>query len=88
VGEKYRPEGFDETEDPLPRDMPDQQAAGQGRRAPEEIGPAPGDAPEHDTDDTEADVPDVDEAGAGPRGATPSQDDAPSDRPVPDEATD
>ncbi|WP_328404538.1 hypothetical protein OHS70_35750 [Streptomyces sp. NBC_00390] len=78
---EYRPEGFEETDDPLPRDMPDQEA---DEQEAEEDAHLPGEAPEDGEEGN--DVPDLDEAGAGPRGAMPSQD-TPSDQPVPDEPT-
>lgn len=79
----HRLEAPGENGEPVPRDMPDQQA-GAGED-PWEV------APEHDDADGEeapvTDVPDTDEAGTGRQGA-PKSGSVHPEQPVPNEATD
>ncbi|MFF3322397.1 hypothetical protein [Streptomyces sp. NPDC002889] len=80
---EYRPEGFEDSNEPLPRDMPDQQAeTEESSEAEEALGRS---ADEKGL--TSEDLPDIDEPAAGPRGA-PDSEDADADQPVPDEPTD
>ncbi|MFF8095308.1 hypothetical protein [Streptomyces sp. NPDC016675] len=94
----HRLEGPGETGEPVPRDMPDQQAgpgddpweAAAPTREQLEQGQRPEDADE-DTDDgatdaDDADVPDTDEAGTGRRGA-PRAGTVHPEHPVPDESS-
>ncbi|AKZ59772.1 hypothetical protein SAM23877_6727 [Streptomyces ambofaciens ATCC 23877] len=90
----HRLEGPGETGEPVPRDMPDQQAgpgddpweAAAPTREQLEQGQRPEDTDADDgttdTDEADADVPDTDEAGTGRRGAPHAGD---PDHPVPDE---
>ena len=83
MSDEYRPEGFEDSDEPLPRDMPDQQAGVEDPWDPEDR--TPGESGR--TADEEADdVPDLDEAGAGPQGA-PRDEQANPDMPTPDEST-
>ncbi|MER6183631.1 hypothetical protein [Streptomyces sp. NPDC001652] len=66
-------------DEPVPRDMPDQQA-GDGED------PWDGDPEAADTEEPDGEVPDTDEAGAGRQGA-PRQAGVHSEQPVPDEPT-
>lgn len=83
----HRLEGPGEHEDPVPRDMPDQQAT-EGEDPWEA---APTRAADDDRDEDAAgeatDVPDTDEAGTGRRGAPQSAAVNP-EQPVPDEPSD
>lgn len=67
--------------EPVPRDLPDQQAG-----EDEDPWDAAPDTADEDAPDTDTDVPDTDEAGTGRQDA-PRPADAPSDHPVPDEPT-
>ncbi|EKX62383.1 hypothetical protein Sipo8835_21030 [Streptomyces ipomoeae] len=75
-------EGPGENADPVPRDLPDQQA-GAGED-PWEVAPAGGDTDEDDA--SAADVPDTDEAGTGRQGA-PRSGAVNPEQPVPDESS-
>lgn len=61
MSDDYRPEGFEDNHDPLPRDMQDQQAGAQKQPQREETADRRAGEAE--------DVPEVDEAGAGRRGS-------------------
>jgi hypothetical protein len=76
----HRQGGPGENGEPVPRDMPDQQAGGDDRW---DVAPEGGD----DEDTPATDVPDTDEAGSGRRGAPQSGGIHP-EQPVPDESTD
>jgi hypothetical protein len=80
----HRLEGPGEHPDPVPRDLPDQQAS-EGED-PWEVAPtrATGDERDEDAARDGSDVPDTDEAGTGRQGATRSGAVNP-DQPVPDE---
>ncbi|MFF7389044.1 hypothetical protein ACFZAE_11455 [Streptomyces scabiei] len=79
----HRMEGSGEHPDPIPRDLPDQQAT-EGED-PWEAAPTGAAADERDEGDDEAtDVPDTDEAGTGRQGA-PRSGSANPEQPVPDE---
>ncbi|MDK1342272.1 hypothetical protein QNO09_02865 [Streptomyces sp. 378] len=85
----HRLEGPGENGEPIPRDMPDQQAD-DGEDpwdvAPRFTGTGKDDRGESDdeTDEPAGDVPDTDEAGTGRQGA-PRSGTVPSEHPVPDE---
>lgn len=85
---EYRPEGQAANEDPIPRDMPDQQA--NGNEDPWEV-VTPGGRDEDDGGDAAHDdasdtsVPDTDEAGTGRQGA-PQPGSPHPEHPVPDES--
>ncbi|MEU0369725.1 hypothetical protein ABZ070_05570 [Streptomyces sp. NPDC006283] len=82
MSDEYRPEGFEDSDEPLPRDMPDQQAGAEDPWDAEDRTPGePG-----RTDEKADDVPDIDEAGAGPQGATPADEQANPEMPTPDES--
>ncbi|MEV4682152.1 hypothetical protein [Streptomyces kurssanovii] len=88
MSDEYRPEGFEDSDAPLPRDMPDQQAGAEEETSPGEESPdrAAGRGPEGEqSQETGEDVPDMDEAGARPRGA--GDEGGPSGTPAPDEST-
>ncbi|MGW1674354.1 hypothetical protein [Streptomyces sp. NPDC002324] len=80
----HRLEGPGEHPDPVPRDMPDQQAS--ESEDPWEVAPAraTGDARDEEASQDGADVPDTDEAGTGRQGAARS-DAVDPEQPVPDE---
>ncbi|MER6160109.1 hypothetical protein ABT147_31905 [Streptomyces sp. NPDC001868] len=80
----HRLEGPGEHADPVPRDMPDQQA-NEGED-PWEVAPTRATDDERDEDATgeDTDVPDTDEAGTGRQGA-PQPGAGSPERPVPDE---
>ncbi|WP_200304862.1 hypothetical protein [Streptomyces adelaidensis] len=90
----HRLEGPGEHGDPVPRDLPDQQA--NTGEDPWEVAPAratddeENDEPDRDRDDERAaeatDVPDTDEAGTGRRGVPQSAPVNP-EQPVPDESS-
>ncbi|MGN9790676.1 hypothetical protein ACTMTU_06165 [Streptomyces sp. OZ13] len=87
MSDEYRPEGFEDTDAPLPRDMPDQQAGAAEEPSPEQESPdRAGDGGAEQPEGAGDDVPDMDEAGAGPRGA-PGDEGGPSGTPTPDEST-
>ncbi|UYQ66039.1 hypothetical protein [Streptomyces peucetius] len=77
MSDDYRPEGFEDSDNPLPRDMPDQQAGAEETRKGEEEADRragtgadagkPGGTGE--TGGTGEDVPEADEAGTGRRGS-------------------
>jgi hypothetical protein len=74
MSDDYRPEGFEDSHDPLPRDMQDQQAGAQEppqreETADRQAGEAGDGGGEGESGATGEDVPDVDEAGAGRRGS-------------------
>ncbi|MEV6396246.1 hypothetical protein AB0M39_15960 [Streptomyces sp. NPDC051907] len=75
-----QPERRDEA-DPVPRDMPDQQAADEGDRLD-----ADPEGADEGASDGGGELPDVDEAGAGPRGAARGGGVHP-EQPVPDESS-
>ncbi|GAA3836132.1 hypothetical protein ACFS5L_04865 [Streptomyces phyllanthi] len=79
----HRSEGPGENGEPVPRDMPDQQA-GAGED-PWEVDSAPGETDEGEAPAT--DVPDTDEAGSGRKGA-PKSGGVHPEQPVPNEVTD
>ncbi|MFD9094599.1 hypothetical protein [Streptomyces collinus] len=74
---------------PVPRDLPDQQARPGGDPWDAATRPASGNGPAPAEDDTEPEAPDTDEAGSGPRTATPAQTDqqTQTDEPTPEEPT-
>ena len=81
----HRLEGPGENGDPIPRDLPDQQA--HSGEDPWEVAPGRGtEDPEDDdaSDETATDVPDTDEAGTGRQGA-PRSGGVNPEQPVPDE---
>ncbi|MEW2630696.1 hypothetical protein AB0903_03320 [Streptomyces sp. NPDC048389] len=87
MSDDYRPEGFENRDAPLPRDMQDQQA---GARKPEQRDEAVdrragegGD--EGESGGTGGDVPEADEAGAGSQG---SQEESGPGTPAPEELPD
>lgn len=82
MSDDYRPEGFEESEKPLPRDMPDQQAGAEEADVSERSADGTGQG-----DGKPENVPDVDEAGAGPRGSHGDQGVHP-EMPEPQESTD
>lgn len=66
MSDDYRPEGFEDSDEPLPRDMPDQQAGAEAPRAAEEgAEPRRTDGDRGESAEDREDVPDADEAGAG-----------------------
>jgi len=74
MSDDYRPEGFEDSNDPLPRDMQDQQAGAQKPQQREEAadrraGEGGDEGESGETRGTGGDVPEVDEAGAGRRGS-------------------
>lgn len=74
MSDDYRPEGFEDSDNPLPRDMPDQQAGAEKPQEREEGADQragkPGESGETGgPGGTGEDVPDTDEAGAGRRGS-------------------
>ncbi|MEI5524879.1 hypothetical protein WB401_20595 [Streptomyces brasiliscabiei] len=80
----HRLEGPGEHADPVPRDLPDQQA--HEGEDPWEVAPssATGDDRDDETADEATDVPDTDEAGTGRQGA-PRSGAVNPEQPVPDE---
>ncbi|QIP83052.1 hypothetical protein GLX30_01960 [Streptomyces sp. Tu 2975] len=89
MSDDYRPEGFGDSDAPLPRDMPDQQAGADEEASPDQDSPvrAAGQGRDDEqSEETGQDVPDMDEAGARPRGA-PSDEGGPQGTPPPDEST-
>jgi hypothetical protein len=80
----HRLEGPGEHEDPIPRDMPDQQA--NESEDPWEVARTrvTDDERDEDADDDTADLPDTDEAGTGRQGA-PQSGAVNPEQPVPDE---
>lgn len=72
--------------DPVPRDLPDQQAV-TDEEDPLEVSSAEKDRAEEDTEEGAADVPDTDEAGTGRQGAPQSATVHP-EHPAPDESPD
>lgn len=82
----HRQEGPGENGEPVPRDMPDQQA--HDGSDPWDGPPAGGDQNDQNDEDTPVtDVPDTDEAGSGRRGA-PRSGSVHPEQPVPNEVTD
>ncbi|MEU1039377.1 hypothetical protein ACFYP4_15840 [Streptomyces sp. NPDC005551] len=79
----HRMEGPGEHGDPIPRDLPDQQAH-EGEDDALDITPASGGG--DDEDESDSDVPDTDEAGTGRRGGDRSDTVHPED-PNPDESS-
>jgi hypothetical protein len=74
MSDDYRPEGFEDSNDPLPRDMQDQQAGAQKPQQRQEAADRPAGEGDDEGEPGETgasgeDVPEVDEAGAGRRGA-------------------
>ncbi|WP_320780439.1 hypothetical protein [Streptomyces sp. CRN 30] len=88
---EYRPGSPGENGEPIPRDMPDQQA--QGGEDPWEVVTPSGDRDEDDGGDAargdagapDPEMPDTDEAGTGRQGA-PQPGSPHSEHPVPDES--
>ncbi|MCQ6553290.1 hypothetical protein NPS70_08800 [Streptomyces sp. C10-9-1] len=84
-----RPEGFEGGGgDPLPRDLPDQQAGAEDPWEPERPEPGAGAPRAGESSEGGGDVPDVDEAGAGPRPAARRPEGGIEDAPEPEEPTD
>ncbi|MET9419829.1 MULTISPECIES: hypothetical protein [unclassified Streptomyces] len=89
MSDDYRPEGFEDSDAPLPRDMPDQQAGAEEETSPEQDSPDRAAGQGRDAEQSEKtgeDVPDTDEAGAHRRGA-PGDEGGPPGTPTPDEST-
>ncbi|QYX75573.1 hypothetical protein [Streptomyces akebiae] len=79
----HRLEGPGEHADPIPRDMPDQQAT-EGEDPWEAAPTRAAEEPDEGAPDEAADVPDTDEAGTGRQGA-PQSGSVNPEQPVPDE---
>lgn len=81
----HRLEGPGENGEPIPRDMPDQQA--DTGEDPWEAGPSHAEGDTTKEDERATDVPDTDEAGTGRQGA-PQSGTVHPEHPVPDEPSD
>ncbi|WP_432067010.1 hypothetical protein [Streptomyces sp. C10-9-1] len=82
------PEGFENGgDDPLPRDLPDQQAGAEDPWEPERADFGTG-ASRAGKSPGGGDTPDADEAGAGPRAAAGRPEGGVEDAPEPEEPTD
>ncbi|MFC9502478.1 hypothetical protein [Streptomyces sp. NPDC057002] len=85
----HRLEGPGENGEPVPRDMPDQQA--DTGEDPWEVAPrftGTGEDGKGQADEPADDVPDTDEAGTGRQGEAPRQGTVHPEHPVPDEPAD
>ncbi|MGW7465418.1 hypothetical protein ACWGJT_12120 [Streptomyces xantholiticus] len=71
MSDDYRPEGFEDSDEPLPRDMPDQQAGAEAPRAAEEGAEPRG---------TDGDRGESAEEGAEPRGTDGDRGESAEDR--------